>query len=226
MLAHVNLKQFLQLCGELALATLPHLPPLTGLHFLPLSFNSLDRTDGAQAAPLDLQLLQSRLVLKSLVVPLQVALFGEVDVTYLTPEFVRMRGQMETQLTFCLCPEVAELAGKGSPAAARRVTEQLLHTACAEVAFLAGQRHARARLGSLSLLVCSGQAVFLQSTSPSKVDLTGLAPEFSRVDADVIFKVVLPLCDKITLVAHKIDILSGPWLIPGFGDTGVDFLHV
>ena len=143
-----------------------------------------------------------------------------------------MRGQVETELTFFLGPEVAELAGEGSRAAESGVAEEILHTAGAEVTLLAGQSHAGTRLllgltlGSFSLLVRPGHLVLLQSTSSSQVDLTGLAPEFPGVDAEVIFEIVFPLRDKITLVAHKIDILSGPWLIPGFGDPGVDFLHV
>ena len=232
MIAHVNLECFLQFCCKPAEAALPPLPALPCFCLLPLTFNSPDPSDGAQTFILGLQLLQSGLVLTSLVVSLQIPLLGEADVTDLTPESVRVRGQMESQLSFFLCPEVAEITGEGSPAAAIGVMEKILHTAGAEVTFPAGQSHGRTRpllslnFGSFSLLVRPGQLVFLQGTSPCQVDLAGLAPEFPRVDAEVIFEIVLPLCHKITLVAHEVYVLSWTWLIPGFGDTWVDFLHV
>ena len=139
---------------------------------------------------------------------------------------------METELTFFLCPEVAELAGEGSPAAESGVAEEILDTAGAEVTLLAGESHGGTRLllvlalGSFSLLVRPGQFVFLQSSPPCQVDLASLTAEFPRVDAEVILEIVFPLGHKITLAARKIDILSGSGLIHGLGDTGVDFLHV
>ena len=112
------------------------------------------------------------------------------------------------------------------------VAEEILHTAGDEVALLAGESHGGTRLllvlslGSFPLLVGLGQSVFLQSGPPSQVDLAGLTAELPSVDAEVILEIVFPLCHKITLVAHKIDILSRTGLIESLGDPWVDFLHV